>query len=178
MSFIVVAVAQWAVVLVGAGALAAWWRADPRLRLELVVGGIVTVVLAALAVKGASLLWSDPRPFVVDGQVPLFPHAADNGFPSDHTTFTAAVAGVVLAARRVWGAALVALSALIGAARVAAHVHHVPDILAGLVLGLACAAVAVALARLVVARLTAHRELNGLGMPVRRVAGRPAAPGR
>ncbi len=176
MSFLIVAVAQWAVVLVLVGALAVWWLSVPRVRLELVVGGVVAVILVALAVKGTSLAWTDPRPFVVDGQAPLFPHPADNGFPSDHTTITAAVAGVVLAARRVWGAGLLVLSALIGAARVAANVHHVPDIIAGLLLGLVCAAVAVAVARVVVARVTARRELNDWGMPGRRVAGTPTVP--
>ncbi|MEP6630401.1 MAG: phosphatase PAP2 family protein [Lapillicoccus sp.] len=175
MDALVVVVAQWAVFLVLAGALAAWWRATPSGRFELVVGGVLAVVLVALAVKGASLLWNDPRPFVVDGQAPLFAHPDDNGFPSDHASFAAAVSGVVLAARRVWGLALLVVSALVGAARVAAHVHHVPDVIAGLLLGLACAAVAVALARVVVARVTARRELTPWGTPGRRVSGATTA---
>lgn len=170
-SALVVAVAQGAIALVLLVAVLAWVRATPRGRFELLVGGLVAVVLVALAVKGSSLLWTDPRPFVVDGSAPLFDHPADNGFPSDHTTLAAAVSGVVFAARRAWGAALLAVTALIGAARVAAQVHHVPDVVAGLVIGLACAAVAVGLARLVVDRTTARRELHAIGMPGRRLAG-------
>lgn len=168
MDAVVTAVAQGAIGLVVVGALVVWALSSPRARLELVVGGILAVVLVAVAVKGMSLLWSDPRPFVVDGQPPLFAHPDDNGFPSDHTAFTAAVAGVVLAARRLWGIGLLVLSALIGVARVLAHVHHVPDIVGGLLVGLVCAALAVCLARLVAGRVTARRELSPWGRPGRR----------
>ena len=171
MNDLITAVAQGAIVLVLVGALAAWAVSSPRTRLELVVGGILAVVLVALAVKGTSLVWSDPRPFVVDGQPPLFDHPDDNGFPSDHTAFTAAVAGVVLSARRVWGVALLVVSALIGAARVLAHVHHVPDVVGGFLLGLVCAALAVWLARPAVDRVVLRRELNAWGLPGRRRAG-------
>lgn len=149
---VVVALAQGAIVLVLVGALAAWAVSSGRARVELVVGGVLAVVVVALAVKGASLVWSDPRPFVVDGQPPLFDHPDDNGFPSDHTALAAAVSGVVLAARRLLGVALLVVSALIGVARVVAHVHHVPDVVGGFVIGLVCAALAVGLARLLVDR--------------------------
>ncbi len=171
MDAVVVAVAQGAIVLVLLVALLAWARSPPRGRFELVVGGLLAVVLVALAVRGASLVWTDPRPFVVDGTTPLFDHPADNGFPSDHTTLAAAVSGLVLAARRAWGAALLAVTALIGAARVLAHVHHVPDVVAGLVIGLACAAVAVGVAHVVVDRTLSQRELHPIGMPGRRRTG-------
>lgn len=174
MNAVVTAVAQGALFVVLGAALAAWVVSTPRIRLELVVGGLLAVVLVAIAVKGASLVWSDPRPFVVDGQPPLFAHPDDNGFPSDHTTVAAAVSGVVLAARRLWGVALLVVSALIGAARVAAHVHHVPDVVGGFLIGLVCAALAVALARVVADRVASRRELGPWGVPGRRLAGERA----
>ena len=175
MDAVVTAVAQGALFVVLGVALVVWVRSTSRVRFELVVSGLLAVDLVALAVKGASLVWSDPRPFVVDGQPPLFPHPDDNGFPSDHTTLAAAVSGVVLFARRLWGIALLVVSALIGAARVAAHVHHVPDVVAGFVIGLVCAALAVALARAVVDRVASRRELGPWGIPGRPVAGERAA---
>ena len=55
-------------------------------------------------------------------------------FPSDHTALAATVALVVMMYRRWLGAALLVASIVLGGARVASHVHHAPDILAGLVI--------------------------------------------
>ncbi|WP_193314436.1 phosphatase PAP2 family protein [Georgenia ruanii] len=150
-------VAQWAVFVVPAGALLVWWRAGRRDKAALAVAAVVTLVLAGIGIELAALLWTDPRPFVVDGRTALVPHAADNGFPSDHTTLGAAVAAVVLAWRRRVGAALLVVAAAVGAARVAAHIHHVPDVLAGLAIGAACAGVGVVVARRCVAWAAGRR---------------------
>jgi undecaprenyl-diphosphatase len=98
------------------------------------------VLLVSVGVKVAGRLWTDPRPFVVDHIVPLISHPADNGFPSDHTALATAVAAVVLLWHRRAGAALLVLAVLIGTARVGAHVHHWPDIIAGFAIGVVCAA--------------------------------------
>jgi undecaprenyl-diphosphatase len=66
---------------------------------------------------------------------PLFAHAADNGFPSDHTALASGVSLLVTRYRRWIGLALVVLSVGIGASRVAAHVHHPQDVVAGLAIG-------------------------------------------
>ena len=66
----------------------------------------------------------------------MFPHPADNGFPSDHTALATAISVVVWQYRRRVAWAMVVLSVLIGAARVAAHVHHTQDIVAALIIGL------------------------------------------
>ena len=144
-------VAQYAVFVVPAGALLVWWRAGRRDKVALAVAAVVTIVLAGIGIELAALLWTDPRPFVADGQTALVAHAADNGFPSDHTTLAAAVAAVVLAWRRRVGVALLVVAAAVGAARVAAHIHHVPDVLAGAAIGVACAVVGVVVARRCVA---------------------------
>src|SRR5450759_1812246 len=83
-------------------------------------------------IKVAAAIYTDPRPFVVDLSIkPLFAHPADNGFPSDHTALAATVALVVMMYRRWLGAGLLAAGIVLGAARVAAHVHHAPDIARG-----------------------------------------------
>src|SRR6266436_6506185 len=40
-------------------------------------------------------LYNDPRPFVVGDFVPLIPHKANNGFPSDHVLWCAAMAAII-----------------------------------------------------------------------------------
>ena len=78
----------------------------------------------------AKHLYYDPRPFVVLHITPLFAHAADNGFPSDHALLMGALAAIVTVFDRRIGITLWVLAFLVGAARVLASVHHSIDILA------------------------------------------------
>lgn len=138
-------VAQYAIALVGLVALLAWLRFPARARTTSAAEVIGTLVLTFLLIKAGSAVYVDARPFVVDPVLhPLFPHAADNGFPSDHTAVCAAVGVVVLRYSRLAGALMLGLTLLIGWARVASHVHHWPDIAGGLVIGLVAAGVVLA----------------------------------
>ncbi len=77
----------------------------------------------------AGHLFYDPRPFVADPSViPLFSHAPDNGFPSDHALLTGTLAAIVSAFNAPLAALLWLLALLVGGARVLAHVHHALDI--------------------------------------------------
>jgi undecaprenyl-diphosphatase len=151
-------VTDYGIYLLALVAAIVWLVADRPTKVSMAVAGAITlgVVGILLVVSGAA--WFDPRPFVVDGRPPLVPHGADNGFPSDHTTMAAAIAGVVLAFRRRIGIALLLGAALVGASRVTVHVHHVPDVVGGFALGLLAAAVGVWLGRLVIARWEGWRE--------------------
>ena len=139
MDQVIVAVAKYGVLLVALGAGYTWLRAGRRDRVAMIVAGAVALLLVWAGISLAAHLWVDPRPFVVDGRPPLFPHPADNGFPSDHTTLGVAVAVTVAGWRRALGAALVVVALLVGLARVAAHVHHLGDVLGGGLIGAACA---------------------------------------
>jgi membrane-associated phospholipid phosphatase len=72
---------------------------------------------------------SSPRPFVVEPIPPLIPASTDNGFPSDHTLLAMACATVIFVFSRRTGVILIALALVVGAARVAARVHHPIDVL-------------------------------------------------
>jgi membrane-associated phospholipid phosphatase len=105
-----------------------------------VVYALLSVAITVLLVKVASSLHQDPRPFFRDGVQPYFKSSVDNGFPSDHTVFSAVIAGIVVPYWFKTGMALVGLAVLIGAARVVAGVHHGIDIVAGMIIaGVACA---------------------------------------
>jgi undecaprenyl-diphosphatase len=97
--------------------------------------GLLGLALLAVLINVAGALWTDPRPFAVDGTTPLIPHPADNGFPSDHATAAAAAATVVAIWRRRAGIVLWLIALGVAASRVAVHLHHVPDVLAGIGLG-------------------------------------------
>jgi undecaprenyl-diphosphatase len=134
MDFIASFVAQYLYILVLALVLGYLvWQHRARW-LELAFAAVFIGGVAFLLAKITGLWISDPRPFVVTGQPPLFPHDITNGFPSDHTLLVAAVAAVVALANWRVGLVVWALALLIGLARVYAGVHHLLDIAGSLVL--------------------------------------------
>jgi membrane-associated phospholipid phosphatase len=108
------------------------WAGKARLGGAAVIG----LVIAVLFLHVAGKLHSDPRPFVQNpGLHPLLSHVRDNGFPSDHSIRAGLIAGLVLLRSRWYGALFAVAASCVAAARVAAHVHHVQDVVAGLILG-------------------------------------------
>jgi undecaprenyl-diphosphatase len=115
---------------------------------------VLGLAVLGLGIWIAGRLHVDPRPFVQDpSTAPLFPHPADNGFPSDHAAAGGLLTALVLRHRRALGVLVGIGAVLVAAARVAAHVHHVQDVAAGLLLGLAAGAIAVLLTGIAAARL-------------------------
>lgn len=80
-------------------------------------------------------LFYDPRPFVVAHTTPLFPHAPDNGFPSDHALLTGTLAALLTVFSVPLGLCMWFLAFLIGGARVLAGVHHTIDIAGSFLIG-------------------------------------------
>lgn len=125
-------------------ALATWLMLSRPDKVALAVEVVIGLVAVAVLVKVAAAVHADPRPFVTNPRlVPYFSHPADNGFPSDHTSVAAVTSFLVLRRRPLVGTGLLALTVLLGAARVLAHVHHTQDIVAGLVIGLLAAVLGV-----------------------------------
>ncbi len=119
---------------------AAFFFIQPRdKQKKLLIFGIIVLPLTYIAAKISGLFYYDPRPFVVGHFAPLLPHAADNGFPSDHVLLGSAVSAVVFYLNKKWGALLFLLTILVGAARVAAGIHHAIDILGSIVIAIAIA---------------------------------------
>ena len=131
---LIILVAKYAVVIPVIAVAFEFIRLGRNRKLEFVVLLLASAVFTALLVKLATTLHQDPRPFVRDGVHPYFASSTDNGFPSDHTAFSAAIAFVVLYYSRPLGIGLAVLSLLIGAARVIAGVHHGQDIIGGFVI--------------------------------------------
>ncbi|HVB42541.1 MAG TPA: phosphatase PAP2 family protein [Streptosporangiaceae bacterium] len=139
---VIVFVAKYFIVLSVAAAAFVWIRQSVYRKWTLATAAISGGVVALALIRGSAALYNDPRPFVVQHIHPLFAHAADNGFPSDHSTLAMFIAVCVLVYSRPWGIALIVNAFLVGTARVLAHVHHPLDIGAGFVLGGLTAALA------------------------------------
>jgi undecaprenyl-diphosphatase len=78
-----------------------------------------------------------PRPFVAHpGLVHLFTgHAADAGFPSDHTTAAFAIGVALLLRYRIWGIAVLAFGVILAVVRVGIGLHYPSDVIGGALLG-------------------------------------------
>jgi membrane-associated phospholipid phosphatase len=145
-------VAQDGLYLLAGLAVVVWLLVPRNEKAAMAVEMVVGLVTVAILVKLAGALHSDPRPFVQDPSIrPWFPHPPDNGFPSDHTAVAVMTSSTVLYHRRTAGLVLLAIGAAIGAARVLAHVHHVQDVVAGGVIGLAAAVVGILVWRAIAA---------------------------
>ncbi len=107
-----------------------WFLRQPRVRqAQIIAFGVVFLPLVVLVAEGIGLFYHDPRPFVVGHFTPLIPHSPDNGFPSDHSLLTSAVATLVAYFDLPLGLLLWVLAAGVGAARVYAGIHHPIDVL-------------------------------------------------
>jgi membrane-associated phospholipid phosphatase len=152
---LIVAVAQYLPFLIAVVAGVIWLFVPRQDKFGLAVQAVVALVIAVVLIQLAAATHADPRPFVVDPSIrPLFAHPPDDGFPSDHTTLAATVALLVMTYRRWLGAVLLAASVLVGVARVAAHVHHGQDIVAGVLIAVVAVGVTTAAWAWVRPRLT------------------------
>jgi undecaprenyl-diphosphatase len=137
--------------------LLVWWWLPRERKARFAVLTILSGVAAVVLVTAAGALHADPRPFVVDpSRPPLFAHDPDNGFPSDHTAYSATAALLVTTVRRRLGLLLLLTSILGGLARVAANVHHLQDIVGALLI--AVTAVGLALGVQLVTSASVLRE--------------------
>lgn len=135
MNSIIVFCAQYLFYVVAAVAFVYWLRLAKRQKVEVIIFGVVTLVVAFIMAKLGGMLFYNPRPFVSDHIVSLFPYVADNGFPSDHTLFSTVIAITIFSVSKKWGLMLGALAVVVGVSRVLAHVHHPIDIVASLIIG-------------------------------------------
>ncbi len=100
----------------------------------LVIAGVFILGVAYLLSKVATQIISDPRPFIESKVPALIGSATDNGFPSDHTLFLAAIAATIGLVNWKAGLGFLGLTLLVGLARVYARVHHLLDVAGSLVI--------------------------------------------
>ena len=157
MTLTIILMAKYLIILPALLAGYVLYRLAPSGRKRMLVVSVISLPLAYIIAKMGSYFYFDVRPFVVGNITPLIPHAADNGFPSDHTLLAAALAGVTFLFDRRLGLLSLACAILIGAARMLAHVHHGVDIAGSmLIAGASVWLTAIVLERLAFPKNEAH----------------------
>ena len=158
MNTVIVWTAQYLLWVMAAGFAATWlFLEDREGKVRLGARAVVGLGLGLLFLYVAKSVHHDPRPFVQNPHVkPLFAHGRDDGFPSDHSLAAGLMAGLVWMRHRLVGPLFAAAAAAIAWARVAAHVHHLQDVVAGLALGALAAVLAVLIVRPLLAWLARH----------------------
>lgn len=111
-----------------------FFKADKALKKKIMIFSALTFPIILLAAMLASQLYENPRPFVVEQFTPLIPHAADNGFPSDHVLLVSAIAAVFSFFNRRLGVGLWYVVSLVALGRVYAGVHHPIDVLGSMII--------------------------------------------
>src|SRR5690348_6766353 len=122
-----------------------WFLAHPHgpLKAKLAAASAAfSVGLGLLVNVVAGSLWHHDRPFVdhPKSTLLLVHHAADNSFPSDHSTVAFAAAFAVLVFYRRLGTLLVVCAIGVAVSRVLLGVHYPVDVAASAVIGAASAA--------------------------------------
>ena len=91
-----------------------FFRQSWEIKKELAVFSLISLPIVYVVAKISSLFFYNARPFVNENVIPLIIHAADNGFPSDHTLLSVAIACAVYPYSKKIGAILFALAPLVG----------------------------------------------------------------
>ena len=135
---------DWPVLVAGGLLLAgiAWWRGNNRW-VVVFLAMVAAVALAGAAAYAVKVAVGRPRPAV---KIERLADRADSfrpnyqAFPSGHSAASAAFFGVLFFVCWRLGLALFPIPVLVGASRIFLGAHYLSDVIAGLVLGLFCAA--------------------------------------
>lgn len=144
---LIVFAAKYLFLAIPAAALIYWILAPAATRKYLILLGVIVGVASIVIGRLIAHVYFDPRPFVTGHFTPLIPHDPDNGFPSDHTLLSSAIAATVTACSRPVGIALWVITAIVAVARVTAGLHAPIDVIGSICIAGVIAAVAHVLLR-------------------------------
>lgn len=119
-----------------------------RRQYEVVLFGILLAVLAFVLARLGHMVINDPRPFIHDGTAALVSSGKENGFPSDHTLLASVAACIGWHFSKKVGIVLAVIAVAVAWGRVAAHVHHLEDVVASMLFAVAGYLLAVGIFRL------------------------------
>ena len=129
-------------ILVALSAMPWFWpgqQAVRESRQRVVLIAVLSVVVALLVNQVIIHLWVRPRPYETLHANLLLPPTHEPSFPSDHATFSFAIAFALLFVSAPLGVLGLIVAAVIAFARVYTGQHYVIDVLGGAMIGVLCA---------------------------------------
>lgn len=136
MHLLILFAAKYLYIIIVAAAVIYWLSQDKQQKLHLAIFTCVTAIATFILVKFGASLYFDPRPFVSHAVTAIYPHAPDNGFPSDHTALTMAIAVAIYSHSKKLGITLAIAALIVGVARVLGNIHSPIDIAGSVVCAL------------------------------------------
>lgn len=119
-------------------------RAQKLVNLKVFWNAMLATGLGLLTNFIISLFIDRPRPFELGlGENIYGPVLLPDSFPSEHTTMAFAIATAVFLKYRRFGSVLLVLAALVGIARIYVGIHYPLDVIAGALIGILMAYIAV-----------------------------------
>lgn len=152
-NIVIILFAQYLFLLSLAIAILYFLKTKRSIKIKLLILTSIAFPLSYLIARISGYFINDPRPFVVEHITPLIPHAADNGFPSDHMLLTMTIASVVFVYNRRLGIILTVIAVCVGIARIMAQIHHFYDILGSIVISVGATYISVLLIKFIHKRL-------------------------
>jgi len=128
MDILIVFIAKYLIFVSAAIAVVFFLKQPREKKKEILTFAAMLLPVSYIVAKIAGYFYFSPRPFAVGNFTPLISHAADSGFPSDHTLLGAAIAMAIFHFNKKLGLFLFFLAIFVGLARVLAGVHHSMDI--------------------------------------------------
>lgn len=128
MNFIAIFAAQYLIFIIIILGIAYFLHRPIHEKREIIVFSFITLPIVFIISRICAAMYFNPRPFVENQFLTLIPHKANNGFPSDHTLLSSAVAMVIWHFNKKIGWFLLFLALMVGLARVYVGVHYYIDI--------------------------------------------------
>lgn len=112
------------------------WLIDGNIKKEQVLHAILSALLAWAATEMIKNVFPIPRPFELNGSLPLtITIPKDGSFPSEHAAVAFGIAGSLWLHNKKTGVAFFIIALLIGWGRVMSQVHSFADIFGGALIG-------------------------------------------
>jgi undecaprenyl-diphosphatase len=156
MHLLILLAAKYLYIVIVVAAVIYWLRRNKQQKIHLAIFACVTVIATFILVKFGASLYFDPRPFVAHTVTAIYPHAPDNGFPSDHTALTMAIAVAIYSRSSKLGITLAIAALIVGVARVLGNIHSPIDIAGSVVCALVGGLVALYLTPILYKKLHAR----------------------
>lgn len=153
MHLLIFLLAKYGIFPIGLIAFIYWLNVNRKEKLRLAVFGAIVAAISVLLLVVGSKLYYDPRPFVTHAVTPIYPHGADNGFPSDHTILVAFIAVTIFSSSKRLGGILFGMTLLVGISRVAGNIHSPIDIVGSIIFAILGGVTAYVLTPKIIAKL-------------------------